>query len=488
MKNRGVIVVAAIVVASGAYLAWDLRSEKSETESKAQQTLLFPFNPDQVNEFVIENGKGKTRLVRSVDGWKIEEPLSDLADDGFTDDFVDRSLKDHFLEVAKEGEGIDWKVYGLDQPVGKVTFKTQAGVSRTVEISPKQNFEQNSIVRFAGENRVLIVPASWSVNAGRGNLDFRDKRLLRRKIGGVDQLELTNANGSFSLAQKDGKWTVPAQPNWTLDQNRVRELLSMINETKATDFLSAEDATNKKALEALGLSKPVVTIRLVVKDQPWSASFGRGGAEKEKNDYALLGEAPGLLKLEPASIAKFETVSMDGLRDKKAPFDFAKGIVKKIDVETPLKKASFLKEGAVWTVKDGADGVEADSGKIDELIDRMRNSQAARFADAEAAAKYKPINKVSFSDGEKEIFSASWSLPFKAKLGEASATVEKNNATVVASNNATVVAMKTNKSEDVFLVEDATMSLFPLQSLVKTKGAPAAEAKPKDAAETKVNE
>lgn len=470
MKNRGVVVLVAAVALLGGYLAWDMRSEKAAEETKTKESLIFPYAVDQVNEIVIENAKGgRTRLAKTIDGWKLEEPLKDDADSGFTDDFLGKIMKEGYKEVAKEGDGIDWKIYGLDNPIGKITVKTQTGQGKSLEVSAKQNFEENAIARISGENRVLIVPWSWSANAGRTALDFRDKRLFRHRIASVERLELTNPEGTFTVESKDGRWITPANPEWLLDQNRVRELLSMLNESRVADFVT-EGSPLKTQVGDYGLATPKVRIKAKLKDKPWDVQIGtvarpepgKAASKVPPGEYASVSDPAFLVRLDDGVLAKFEKLTLDGLRDKKKPFDFNKDPVKRIEFETPLKKAVFTKNGETWGLTDGAEGVTVDSLKVQDLVDQLKSATVARYALVKAA--FKPVNHVRLKGADGAlVFSIDWTVPSKDKIeGRA----------------AEVVLAKTNLSPDVLILEASTIDKMTLHKLIKEKPQPKASEAP----------
>lgn len=153
-QNRGVLILVAVLAAAGGFLAWDLWSEKTKETRKLSETRLFPFEADQVNEFTIEKGTSKVRIVRTVDGWKLEEPVQDWADNAFTGDFVERLVKERYLEVAAEGESVDWKIYGLEAPAGKITVKRQTGESRTMKFRPSRT--SNRIASSAPPEKIAL--------------------------------------------------------------------------------------------------------------------------------------------------------------------------------------------------------------------------------------------------------------------------------------------------------------------------------------------
>lgn len=438
-RNGGALVLVGVLAVTGGFLAWDLMSEKSKETRKLTETRLFPFEPDQVNEFTIETGTGKIRLVRTVDGWKLEEPLQDWADSSFVDDYIERAVKDRYVEVAAEGEGVDWKIYGLDAPVGKLTVRRQTGESRTIEVSAKQNFEQNCMVRIAGENRALIAPSSWLPNVQRTALEFRDKRLFRRKIGGVDRIEIKNAAGSFALERKDGKWSVPAHPAWPLDQNRVREVLSMVNEVRAADFVTV------KAPAAL-------TMTLTSGDKKWTAEMGKN----KDGEFASVSDPAFLLKLEPNTIAKFSKLTAEGFRDLRLPFDFDKTRVRRIELATALKKATFVKTGDRWALEEKTEGVEPDQEKLNRLAEKIAGTKAARYV-AGAPAGYKPIHRLRLADADgKTVFEMGWTAAFKDKIDD---------------QTGDVVWAKTDHSDEMIAVDEPALAQWELPDLTKNQKA-----------------
>lgn len=432
-KNRGLWIAVGMVAGLGGFLAWDLQSEKKETEQKKQSALLFDLKPDQVNEFTITKGADRLRLSRGVDGWKIEEPVKDSADDSYTDDFVDRAVKDSYVEVAKEGADIDWKVYGLEPPQGEITFKTQAGAEKTLQISAKQNFEQNSIARIKGENRVLIIPSAWSAHLARLALDFRDKRFYRFKIASIDHLELYNAKGTLKIDRKEGGWESDLNKEWLLDQNRIRELLTMLSETHVRDFISTEAPTPAQKKE-FGLLKPAVVLRLRAKDKDWTGAMGR---DTQKGEYAHISDPLFTVKLENGSIAKFDGVSLESLRDRRQPFLFDKALAKNAEFKSPIKTTPL--------------------DKPEDVARTLRDWNALTFADAASVARWSDKHKIVLTgDDKKTVFELIYGDPFSYEFE---------------GRKTTVVAAKSNLNADVFLLEEAQIE----------KLQPKAEAKPIEA-------
>lgn len=452
--SRGFVIMAALVVALGGYLAWDLRSEKTETARKEEQAKLFPFKADQVNELRIERPDLQLKVTRSEDGWKIESPIQDLADNDFTDDTVQRMAEERSLEVAKEGEGLDLKVYGLEKPAGTITLKTQSGESKTYEVGTASNFEQNAFIREAGVPKVLIAAGTWPLAVQRGPLDFRNKRLFRGKIASMDQLEIRNSRGVTRLASKDGKWSVSDQPEWEIDQNRVREVLSMINETRVDDFVieRAPTATEKAKY---GLAKPAVTIRARVGEGTWTAEFGLSA---EKVPHASVSPPGVVLRMDSGGFQKFDRIEGPDLRDKKLPFDFNKDLARKIDLRTRVKNNVLVKKDGIWSLDPAAKDVVADGARIDGMLTALRELTVARYGERQPRNAPPLVNsmKLVAEDGSTA-FEMSWSDPQVRKIGDRESNVRW---------------AKTNKYRDHFWLEETSLEKLQLNDLAGPPPAP----------------
>lgn len=445
--SRGVLILLGLAVALGGYLAWDLNSEKKETARKEEQAVLFPFVADQVNELKIERKDLTMRITRSEDGWRIVEPINDQADNDYTDDVVTRLVQEKSIDVAKQGPEIDAKVFGFDEPAGTLTLVTQAGESKSYEVSNKTNFEQNAFIREKGGDKVLVAAGTWPLSVGRGPLDFRNKKMFRGRIAAVDQLDIRNQFGVTRLVSKEGVWTVSDQPEWEIDQNRVREILSMINETRVDDFI-LDRAPRPDEKAKLGLTKPAVTIRALVGEEAWTAEFGRS---KEGLPHVHVSSPEFVLRMDSAGYQKFDQIEAVDLRDKRLPFDFDKDQTRKIELKTSLKTGVLAKVGSEWSLQGGDPSMSVDSSRIETMIKNLRESSATRYG--ERRPKSPPVMantlKLTAEDGTL-LFEMNWSDPQVRKIGDRDANVRW---------------AKTNKHRDHFWFEESSLERLGLAEL-----------------------
>ncbi len=304
IKGRSILVIALLVF--GSYAIYDFMHQKTVSEQDAQESRLLTVEFDQVDKVELENPNGKIVLKRSIDGWSMEEPLQDLADNMAVEDYIKSLATERIMEVAKEGsqdgESIDWNTYGLETPHGKVTLTSTDGKSNTFEISDKRNFEDNIFARRDQENRVLVLNSIWEKKINKTVLDFRDRRFLRHKIASVDEFKVKSQQALVHLKMVDGKWTALSPAKIELDQNKVRELLQVIVDARASEYLENKSLPQHKVL---------FTVDLNLGEKKWQAIVGQA---PNKAILAETSDPKFVMKMEPGALDRFITLRVNELQ------------------------------------------------------------------------------------------------------------------------------------------------------------------------------
>ncbi len=300
LKGRSILVIALLLF--GGYAFYDYKQDQKKEAKFLEESRLMNVNYDQVDTVEIEKGGQKILLKRSIDGWDVQEPLKDLADNVTVDDLIKNSSTDKIIEIVKDADGIDWSLYGLDKPLGKITFLTTSGQKDSFEIATKRNFEENVYLRRNNESRVLLANSVWQNRINKAVIDFRDRRVLRHKIASVDSLYLKNQVGSVALVLKEGKWIDPDKKNIILDQNKVRGILMGIAEAKAAEFIEGAAPT----------MKTLFTLNLKLAEKDWKVEVGQA---KDLKIYAKVSEPKVVLKLESGAMDKLIKLSIEDLKE-----------------------------------------------------------------------------------------------------------------------------------------------------------------------------
>lgn len=300
LKGRSLLVIALLIF--GGYAVYDYMKEQRSEKSKTEQSHLLTINFDQVDSIEIIRGSERVFLKRTVDGWNMESPLKDLADDSAAEDLVKMAAAEKILDVAKEGEGIDWAMYGLDNPAGTITFTNSAGQKNSYKIGSKNNFENNPFARRDEEQRVLVVNTNWLTRMEKPAVEYRDRRFLRHKMAAIDQLKLKNQKGTIELVRKDGQWAVVSSKAVALDQQKVRELIRGIANAKAAQYIEG----------ALPKAKTLFTLDLKLDGKSWSAQVVQA---ESKKIYATVSDPQFKLEMEPGALDNLINLTIEDLKE-----------------------------------------------------------------------------------------------------------------------------------------------------------------------------
>ncbi|MFN7729157.1 MAG: DUF4340 domain-containing protein [Bdellovibrio sp.] len=423
MKHKSWLLVGSATVLAVGFAFYDFQSEKKNEELKSEKAKLVVFPVDQINQVeilssdVVTSQKGKDpllfnkiRLKRSADGWRLEEPIQELADQNQVQDFVEGVATEQASDVLMENEEIDWKVFGLDEPKGQVTVQNNLGEKITLFVSSKKNFQGEAFIRRDQGQKVFLASSNWFSRLEKQYFDFRDKKLLRKSMSGIESLTYTKGGEKLTLNYADTKWTSAEHPDWKLDQNKVRDVLGLFNSNLVTEFVK-EAAPTTEELKKWGLQKPLASALMQFKD---GTSFTADlGVDTDKYYYVLTSEPVQVVKIAAVDSSKFLGVRLDILRDRKQPFDFVKADILKIEVHGPEGLTVMDFDGKTWKAMAKADPALNLSAELaSTLIDRLQALQVAEFMDRKGDVEPEPKTR------SVRLFKAKDELVFELKLGE----------------------------------------------------------------------
>ncbi len=299
IKGRGILVTLLLVF--GAYAYYDHVRDQKKEKQKLEETRLLTLKYDHVNEIQIKKTGENILLKRTVDGWVLEEPVKDQADNQAVEAYINQFVTDKIEDVAKEGQDLDEAGYGLDQPLAIITLKSTDGQSDEFKISAKKNFEDNPFFRRNQESRILVGNSAFARSAEKTVNDFRDRRFLRKKIASVHTVQVKNKSGTVHIQQKDEKWVlIPGDV--ALDQNRVREFLKTIADAQASHILEVKD---------IPAGQEILKMDLGLSEGTWQATVTQAS---DKLIYAKVSEPHFGMRMAPGALDKFLAMTAKDLQ------------------------------------------------------------------------------------------------------------------------------------------------------------------------------
>lgn len=398
-KIRQIWMLTGLVALVVGYAIYDFKSDEKITKEKEEASYLIPLKPEQISGLKIKNKAGEVEVTRNKDGWMMTVPLKELADSTAIDNYLSAVVDEKSTDVVLEKDKIDWSQFGLDQPRGILTLKDNAGKETTIAVGNIKNFQGDAFLRRNNEMRVLIGANTWFVRIDQNLTDFRDKRIFRGSLMGIRGVAL---NG-YHLIRKNDTWIATEHPDYHLDQNKVRELLSMLNQTSGLEVI-AEGKIKPKEEADWGFKKPSVSISLQYEDgKKWHAEF----AQANKITRVRTSDPEVTLKIAPSDMGKFLSADLDSLRDKAEPFQFDRSAVAEVEISLPAEKLKeklkFKLQNQEW-ISEGQAG-HVDQDKLKATFIRIHGDLAIEFV----KDQLEPTGFVTLHDKNgKEIFSLQW--------------------------------------------------------------------------------
>lgn len=426
------------------YLFWDLRSETKKTERQTQELKVIDLKQDQIDQITLTNANGATKLERTVDGWMVKEPVADQADSNFVEDFLQASFGETAKEVIEptEGKELDLRRYKLDAPAGTIQFHSTAGVTVQVQVSELKNFEKNVFARLDSNSKILILPGTWLGRATRKPEDFLDKRIYRSRISGIKQVDVKIKGMSQVLGMKDSRWSWVSHEKIKLDQNRVREFLTMLNETRFSKMEVLPK--NLKTIRSIDLV-------LTSDKKVWKAWLAQG---QDKLFYARVmdPEYPNGFsgKVDPGNMEKFLAFDPSEFRDRNEAFTFDKVKLAKIQIQNSLKHFELVLKKDTWEINPYEPAVTVNQKAVTNMIDKLRSAQVVEF-NLPKQKDLKLENSIRLIDSAgAEILSLQWGEKYVLNKRE-------------------LIPFQSSAFSEKFAMDESSLSLWGLTKLIEHK-------------------
>ncbi|MFP5519090.1 MAG: DUF4340 domain-containing protein [Bdellovibrionia bacterium] len=402
MKQKQWILLFVVLALSG-FLGWDFWSEKKQEAQEKSQKTIVPFKMEQIQSFKIMSKKNDIEVVRSTQGWDIKKPVEDQADNEAVESFVAAAANDSIVDVVRES-AVDWSLYDLIEPEGQFVFTNNQGSEFRISVSGKSNFEGHYFARLNEEDRVVTVNGNWYQRSQKSVLDFRDRRLFRGKMGGIQKVSVQNKSDSFVLENKEGTWILSGRDSVVLDQNQVRSALQSLVEVKFSEIKNHSDITNEEKKQ-FQLQQPHLQVNLSFAEESWSLL---GGQNKEGLQFAQVSNPQFAGPLEGAGLTQFWNLKAEDLRDKGLPFAFKKEEVSILEVQTRLKKSQFKRNGNLWDLVDNSSDLIVQSEKLNLLLNNLRDSKVSKYL-GKGGNESSLTNRILLKNSEgKELWQIAW--------------------------------------------------------------------------------
>jgi hypothetical protein len=370
VKPNGLLIAVIVLAAIGGGVWWTNKHKADESKKPPAPTdtvKILTIPEGDFKEIKVEKTGGDTTIVaKTGDKWSITMPKALAADQDAVSSMV-TSLSSLTADRVVDEKPSDLGPYGLNTPKEQVVITKKDGKTQTLDIGEDTPVGSGVYAKLAGDPRVFVIPTYTKSNFEKTSKDLRDKRLLTFNDGKVTSVQLSAKGQSVEFgknAQND--WTIVKPRPMRADGSQIEDIIRKLKDAKMDTSLSDEDA--KKAAAAFA-GAPVVA-RVGVTDNTGTQTL-EIHKDKDKNYYARSSAVDGVYKV-ASDLGDALDKSPDDFRTKKL-FDFGFNEPNKIQ----LQNATYQKSGEKWM----SGSTEIDAISIQNLVDKLRDLSASKFAD-----------------------------------------------------------------------------------------------------------
>jgi Domain of unknown function (DUF4340) len=366
MKWRNLGLVTAIFLALAAFVYfYEIKGEKKREEAAEKEKKVFRFEEKDIASIAIKTPQEEIVLQREKDAWKLTKPIETKADKS-TADSIASDIASAKIERNLDEQNVNWKTYGLDPPLVRVTAKLNNGKAHEIELGEKDFTDFSVFARIPGQNKVLVLPASLLTSANKKLFDFRDKSVVEFQRDQVKGMTIAVKGKEYSFEKSGEDWVVKQPFQSRGDRGEINSILSDLEFAKVEEFVQPPSP----GLKSYGLKTPEIRVDLLlgenrarktlllgkkVDSQYYAKDESRDPVFKIKEDlYKKLDLDP--QKIRDKKVARFERGDINQIEVKLQDkvFAFSKGTDEKWKVDKPeaYKGKSVIEYKVFWPIED----------------------------------------------------------------------------------------------------------------------------------------
>jgi len=372
------MIAALVLVGLSGALWWsnkqqDSLADKPASSEDAPKILEIP--QDQITKLELRRmGAEPVRLEKGA-VWELKAPVTLPADQDAVGGLVNTLavLGSDRLVDEKAGE---LKQYGLESPLVSVSIGRKDGKTHTLHIGDDSPSGSGAFARVDGDPKLYTIPASTKAQFDKTWRDLRDKRLLPFDSDKLTRVELSAKGGSVEFARNGANaWTIVKPKSLRADNFAAEELVRKLKDAKME---VTNDTEEEAALSGKFAAASVVGVAKVTDQKGTMQVEVRKG--KENDYYAKSSAVTGVYKT-TAELGEGVAKGLDDFRNKKL-FEFGFNQPERVEIKQDGTAYTFTKAGAEW--KQGEKKI--DPGSVQQLVDRLRELSATKFAESAAGA------------------------------------------------------------------------------------------------------
>jgi hypothetical protein len=393
MKFARVLIAAAVLAGLGGLLYWSNRSEAAKAgkpDPKAAPKILDLRETD-IKQIEIRHRDGETTVLQR-DGsgkWSITAPQP-LAADQSAMGAITAAASTLSSDRVVDENASNLPSYGLDPPRIGLTLTMADGKTHVLRIGEDTPTEGGAYAMLDGDKRLFTIASSSKTGLDKQSKDLREKHLLVFDQDKLSRVELEVAGKpplEFGRAGTD--WQILKPKPMRADTFQVDELVR-----KLKDAAMDTETDPKAAATAFAGGQKTAIAKVTGAEGTLTLEVRKSKSGTADDYYAKSSTMDGAYKV-AKEIGDGLDKSLEDFRNKKV-FDFGFSDPNRIEIKDGGQSKVIEKSGENWT----SGGKTMDSISVQNLIDKLRDLAAAKFADSGFTTPALELTVVS-NDGKR---------------------------------------------------------------------------------------
>lgn len=425
---RNTLLLGLLVILALGWLLWDYDKSEKEKSVKESNAKIFSLEKNAITGFKIATTSHSIEVSKVLGQWALNAPVKDAVDESAVEGFIDTMLREKSEEIVEEGDGVQWSIYGLDKPLGTISLLTEGGAERSVQVGSIKAFDGRRYLRKSGENQVLSGASLWSTEVEKKSKDFRLKKILVGPTDQIHNVHIHHGKIDIVLKEVENKWQF-LNSKTPVDGSLVMGYIDKIKNLVATDF-SAEKKDDSETVKKFGFAKEGPFISLVSQKSSEKESDKEGAKTteetswqlnlssfKDNKGYAFVSNREPIMEFSESSL-KALLVEADYFRDKKAPFQFPKDQIEKLELKIGKVELHLSKAGDKWNIEGSSnEKQEVNTEKLDQFLGDILQLEAAQIVAAASPNTKVEENQITLKNKSNElVLRINWGGKYKDKV------------------------------------------------------------------------
>jgi hypothetical protein len=404
MKNKGLLAAVVILAALSGAVYWSNKNAAKDVTKPAADAppKILTIPDDQFKEIkVTKKDTPPTVLSKASGTWQIVQHDGDskpMAADQDAVGAIVSSLANLTSDRLIEDKATSLTSYGLVSPGEEIVITKKDGKTETLLLGDDSPTASGTYAKLASDARVFTVGSFVKTGLDKTAKDLRDKRLLPFNSDKLTSVAITAKGQPFEFSKNgQNEWQIVKPKPMRADTSQVDELIRKLKDAKMDTEADAKKFAAATKIATVSTSDASGTQTLEIRK------------DKDKTYYAKSSAVEGIYKSTP-ELGDGLDKTADDFRNKKL-FDFGFTDPTKIEIGS----ASYRKSGEKWM--SGAS--QMDSASVQNVIDKLRDLAASKFADKPAGDPFLVLS-VSGKQTEKVNIAKQADNYFATREGEPS--------------------------------------------------------------------